>query len=176
MLKGMFISPINGLYTFKIYKMQKLRLPFIIFCFITTIVNGQNCTSFQEAKEQGITMEKLDSTYTNAIHSDSTVYAIFRGQEDEFYNAYIEVLKELASYLKKNEYLWEKPTWCFHKIYFSKEGKIDYWLYNFRKGEITETKLKEFKILLNEFQKDFKFGLPAKDKFSQCGSATYKDN
>lgn len=161
--------------TFKTAKMRKLKLTLIILCFISIISSGQNCLSFNEAKEKGITMEKLDSAYTNAVHSDSTVYSIFSGQEKEFNDAYIEMLQDLSGYLKKNEFIWENPTWCFHKIYFSKEGKIDYWLYNFRTGEIDETKLAEFKISLNKFQKDFKFGLPAKDKFSQCGSATYQD-
>ena len=155
--------------------MKKFLLLIFILCYITTVVNGQNCLSFKEAKKQGITVKKLDNIYTNAVHHDTTVYAIFSGQEDDCYKSWIEMMKELARYLKKNEFLWEKPSSCFHKIYFSKEGKIDYWLYNFRKGEITEKKRMEFKKLLNEFQEDFKFGLPAKDKFSQCGPTSFKD-
>ena len=155
-------------------KMKNLILA-IVFSFISIINYGQNCCSFSEAMASGILMTELDSTYTNAITADTTVYAVFAGQDDEFYDAYIKMLQELGGYLKKNSFLWEQPTNCFHKIYFSEEGKIDYWLYSFKRRSFGKENEARFKALLNEFQNEFTFSLPAKERFSQCGSVRFQD-
>ena len=156
--------------------MKKIHLILILICLIAINARGQKkCMSFQEAKECGIIIENLDSLYPNAVHADSTVYAVFRGKENEFYNAYVQMLQDLGTLLKEKGFLWEKPTWCFNKIYLSKDGKIDYFLYNFRKGEISDEKLKEFNKLINEFQEEFHFSIPAENNFSQCGPVTYMD-
>ena len=68
------------------------------------------------------------------------------------------------------------PTRCFQRIYFSPNGSIDYYLFNFLgKGsdELSQSKQKEFERLLSIFIKKYKFPLTAKVKFAQCSSATF---
>ena len=137
------------------------------------VTHGQKiATTFQKAADKGISMEKLDETYQSALHSDSTK-AAFKGQEKEFYDAYISLLKDLNKYLNKNNFTWDKSTRCFNRIYLNKSGEIDYFLFNFRPGEIDNQKEKEFEKLLGQFIKTYKFPLTNKNNFAQCSPVTY---
>jgi hypothetical protein len=130
---------------------------------------------FQEAEKQGISIKELDNLYQSALHSDSTK-AVFRGREKEFYQAYVSMLTDLSTYLKKQGYLWGKTTKCFNRIYINKDGSIGYFLFNFKEGVIDLAKEKEFKSLLGNFIKTYQFPLESKSNFAQCSPVTYMDN
>jgi hypothetical protein len=133
--------------------------------------------SIQDTEKHGISIQHLDSIYKNAVNSDTTL-AIFKTEleQEKLQQNYTKLLKDLASFLSKNNFKWEKKTPCFNKVYFSKDGAIDYFLYFFRgntEDKPTETKQKEFQHLLSLFIKDYKFALSANTKFTQCGGAVY---
>lgn len=44
--------------------------------------------NFQAAVDAEIGMQDWDSLYPNALNSDTTVYAVFRGREEEFVASY----------------------------------------------------------------------------------------
>lgn len=135
-------------------------------------MNAQQCLTFKEGKKQGLEPEKLDIEYVNAVHADTAVFAIYSGQDDEFFAAYQAMFKTLGKYLKENGMEWDKPARAVHKIYFNDEGKIDYWLYNF-KGKVSDENQTRFTEIMNEFLKEYKFPIKPKAKFSQCGSASF---
>jgi hypothetical protein len=142
---------------------------------LSTVTYGQKiATTFRDAIEKGISIEKLDETYQSALHADSTK-AAFKGQEKEFYDGYISLLTELNKYLKKNNFTWDKSTKCFNRIYMNKTGEIDYFLFNFKPGEIDNQKEKEFKKLLGQFIQTYKFPLTNKNNFAQCSPVTYSE-
>lgn len=85
------------------------------------------------------------------------------------------MLTDLATYLSENNFKWGNTTKCFNKIYFQPNGTIDYFLYNFKSGEIDNSKEKEFQRLLNQFIASYKFSLSSQRKFSQCSPVTYMD-
>ncbi len=138
------------------------------------ISSGQIGTTFNDAQQRGINMSHLDSIYKSGAHIDSTK-AAFAGHEEEFFDSWKKMLVDFATFLKKNGFKWNKPTKCFNRIYFKNDGSIVYFLYNFRSGEIDESKEKEFNSLLNEFIKTYKFPMTNKVNFSQCGSVSYTD-
>jgi hypothetical protein len=132
-------------------------------------------TSFQDAVDnKGISIEKLDAAYQSALHSDSTK-AAFKGQEKEFTDGYISLLQELSSYLKANNFTWGKQTRCFNRIYLNKNGEIDYFLFNFKEGELDKQKEEEFKKLLNTFIQTYQFPLKNTVNFAQCSPVKYAD-
>lgn len=49
---------------------------------------------------------------------------------------YVNLIFGLNAFLSENNFEWEKPTRCFNRIYFSSDGTIDYFLYNFTGGDI----------------------------------------
>jgi hypothetical protein len=115
----------------------------------------------------------LDSIHVSGMHVDST-QAAFWDRQDEFGKAYNDMLQQLFNYLNKNGFKFGKETRCTHKIYFEKDGTIKYYLYTFR--DLNPAKEADFKKLLNEFIKTYKFPLDCKTPYRQCGSAVYKDS
>ena len=143
---------------------------------LSTVLYGQKiATTFQDAVEnKGISIEKLDETYQSALHSDSTK-AAFKGQEKKFMDGYISLLSDLNTYLKKNNFSWGKQTRCFNRIYLNKNGEIDYFLFNFKEGEIEKAKENEFKRLLSTFIQTYRFPLTNTVNFAQCSPVKYSD-
>ena len=72
----------------------------------------------------------------------------------------------------KNNFTWQENTRSFNRIYLRSDGKVDYFLYDF-KTPLPEAKLKEFERLLNLYIKDHDFGISANQKFAQCSPVTY---
>jgi hypothetical protein len=151
--------------------MKKVSI-FLIFIFFSTVSFGQLALSFKEAKEEGVSHQKLDSIYLSGVHANPEL-GVFNENMEEFVNAYHSLLKDFGKFLKANGFQWEKPTKAFNRIYFSSEGNIDYFLYYFNKGQLTDEQETRFGSLLNEFIKDYQFPLKADVGFAQCSPVTY---
>ena len=154
----------------------------LIFCLAFLLVCSLNlfgqhkALSFQEAEKIGIPMWHLDSLYKSAVHTDVKL-AVFKTEEGQakLIKAYTQLLQDLGRFLKDNNFKWEGPTKGFNRIYLNANGKIDYFLYNFSKDQLSSTKEKEFYRLLNLFVKDYQFALTAQENFAQCSPVTYLD-
>jgi len=153
-----------------------MKNAFFLIFFVASIPDfaQQFATTFQKAIDQGIFIEKLDSIYKPALSSDS-LKSVFAGKEKEFYESYVSLLKELGSFLKSNNYTWNKTTRCFNRIYLNNEGHIDYFLFNFKPGELEPDKEQQFEKLLTKFIQMYRFPLKADSKFAQCSPVTYSD-
>lgn len=147
-----------------------------IFLLVPLLANGQKiAASFQEAiNNHSLSIETLDERYQSALHSDSTK-SVFKGREDEFTRAYHSLLQELSEYLKKNNFTWGKEVRSFNRIYINRNGEIDYFLFNFREGEIEELKEQHFKKLLTKFVENYTFPLASEVNFAQCSPVKYRD-
>ncbi|MCU0443192.1 MAG: hypothetical protein MUE96_12405 [Bacteroidia bacterium] len=154
---------------------------FVFLCCVASVVssNAQQAMTFQEAEAQGIRISFLDSTYPSAMNVD-TALAVFKTdvEQQAMYNAYYKLLQDFGAYLHANKYAWDKPTRCFNRIYFSPEGRIDYFLFNFLGKTESENpsvaQQQAFKRLLNGFISDYQFEVKASTKFAQCSPTTYK--
>jgi hypothetical protein len=146
---------------------------FALLCPLFSLSQGV-ATTFQKAINQGISIATLDSLYQSALHSDS-VLAAFAGQEQEFQQAYISMLQALDDFLHDNKFKWEKQIRCFNRIYINKDGVIDYFLFNFKPGEINPEKEQVFENLLGEFIKTYRFPLTNTKDFAQCSPVQYAD-
>jgi hypothetical protein len=163
----------NSVFYFIIYAMRRYIL--VLTTLLPWVLYGQKiATTFQDAVEKGVSIEKLDESYMSAIHSDSTK-AAFNGQEKQFIDGYVSLLSDLSTYLKQHNFKWEKATRCFNRIYFNKNGGIDYFLFNFKDGEIDRKKESEFKTLLGLFIQTYKFPLSSNVNFAQCSPVSYVD-
>jgi hypothetical protein len=144
----------------------------LLFVALTFSLFPQKAMTFQQAEKSGVRASKLDSVYPSGLHVDS-MQSVFHHRQDEFIAAYQKMLQDLGKYLKANGFTWGKPTAGFNRIYFNGNGTIDYFLYNFKKGEITEEKEKQFDALLNKFIKTYQFPMKAKTGFAQCSPVRY---
>jgi hypothetical protein len=171
---------ITGLVSYEKFKIKLTKKMYLALIMLITVhlSYGQHIAlTFQETEKHGISIQHLDSIYKNAVNSD-TALAIFKTdtEQEKLQQSYTRLLKDLASFLSKNNFKWEKKTPCFNKVYFNKDGAIDYFLYFFRgnaEDNPSELKQKEFQRLLSLFIKDYKFALTANTKFTQCGGAVY---
>ena len=150
--------------------MKKL-LPLILI-LLTAAVFGQEAMPFKEAREKGI-YPKVDSIYKSAIDSDIS-RAVFKTEEDiqKHIAAYQDFLLQFGQFLADNEFEWTEDTRCFNRIYMSPEGRVEYFLYDF-KTPLPELKATEFRRLLSLYIKSNNFGVTAPVKFAQCSPVTY---
>jgi len=160
--------------------MRILKL-FLILLFFNNLHSQSKVFSVEEAQKIGINIEKLDLEYKSAVHVDSTK-AVFRteAQQQKLQESYIKLLQDFGAFLNKNSFKWETKTKCFQRIYFAPNGKIDYFIYNFKlknvlpENLISEEKQKEFERLLKLFVKDYTFFTSANEKFAQCSPTSYQ--
>lgn len=152
---------------------MKTLLTILTTLTLSYLSYGQKAMTFNEAKENNIRTSYLDSIYPNAIHYTDTSLAVFKTNQDVLLSAYQKLLQDLGKHLKANDFFWDKPTKGFNRIYFNKDGKIDYFLYNFRADQLTIEQEKKFGELLNKFIIDYQFPLTAKTGFAQCSPVTY---
>lgn len=152
---------------------MKFALVFLLIPIaFSDVLSQQLATSFQNAVDRGISVDSLDKTYMSALHSDTTL-AAFNGREQEFMQGYTSLLKDLGKFLKANDFNWEKSTRCFNRIYIDKTGKIDYFLFHFKEGELSSDRQVHFAKLLTEFTKAYKFPLTNTVPFAQCSPVQY---
>ncbi|MEJ8801560.1 hypothetical protein [Pontibacter sp. H249] len=152
-----------------------LWLTLVVTCAFTA--TGQDrAMTFEQAEKLGIPFQRLDSLYKSAVHSELEL-AVFKTPEEQesLIIAYRRFMRELGTFLKNHSFNWEKETMCFNRIYFSSEGEVDYFLYNFPPGQLAEGKEKEFKRLLNLFVQQNRFTLSADEGFAQCSPIKYSD-
>ncbi|QHL88692.1 hypothetical protein GU926_15155 [Nibribacter ruber] len=153
--------------------MRKLVLLFICLCTFSVGHAQKVVSSFKEAEGTAYSMQSLDARYKSAIHEDST-QAVFTGQaQQQHITAYRQLLQNLGKYLVQNNFSWDKPTRCFNRFYFNKDGSIDYYLFNFQ--DVDAQKLAEFQRLMTQFIQSNKIAMQAPVKFSQCSPVVYKD-
>lgn len=128
--------------------------------------------TFQQAEKIGI-YQKLDTLYPGGFDSDSTK-SIFKDQKT-YIETYQRFIFQLSDFLKKNNFKWGKEVRCFNRIYFSKQGTVDYFLYNFKEGQITPEQESTFANLVKKFIQQAKFGLKTDKQFAQCSPVKYND-
>jgi len=155
--------------------MELIFRKYVLIAFsylMSAIVHGQTALPIDLAKQQGIRISGLDSLYMSGVHSDSTL-AVFHNNQNEFIAAYQKMLQELGKFLAVYNYSWDKPTKAFNRVYFDKDGNVDYFLYSFRSGQLTVEQETRFGDLLNQFIQTYKFPLTADRGFAQCSPVTF---
>ena len=142
-------------------------------------LNAQKlCLTVAEAESQGVSISVLDETYKSAVHVDTTL-AVFKteSEQKELYQAYSQMLHDLASFLENNSFQWDQPRRCFNRIYFTPEGTIDYFIFQFigePEDQPTKKKQEHFQKLVNSLIQDYQFGATADIQFAQCSPTVYK--
>ena len=143
----------------------------LILVGVSTYSHSQVILKLQEVEENRII--ELDSIYMSGFHVDTSL-AVFKTNPEEYYQAWVKFNQELGKFLSSNNFYWEETTKGFNRIYFNKDGGIDYWLFSINEGQISKEKERQFELLLNKFATEHKFSLSADVGFAQCGGAQYQ--
>lgn len=149
---------------------MKKTILILLALLSSSVLTGQQAMSISEAKEQGLTITKLDSIYKDGLNVD-TSKAVFSNKQ-KYFKSWRKLLQDFGNYLKENDFKWTDSTKVFNKVYFAKNGTIDYFMYNIH-GDLSKEKRQKFKKLLNDFINNYSFQMTANVKFTQCGKAVY---
>jgi hypothetical protein len=157
---------------------MKNRVLFALMFLCSTVYAQPVVASFEQAKDDGIRIEHLDSTYKSAVHFDTTK-AVFKSakQQKKVMREYSKLFEDLGKYLSEHDFYWDKQTRCFNRLYFNADGTVDYFLYNFLgSGEQLPSpeKQKQFETLVSAFIREHKVDLKANEKYAQCSPITYQ--
>jgi hypothetical protein len=145
----------------------------ISLMFLSSCLFSQTVLKIKNAEENKINIAELDSRYKSGIHVDTSL-AVFKTNQEEYYQAWVKFNQELGRFLSANDFFWEETTKGFNRIYFNKNGEIDYWLYSIDEGQVSYEKEERFEELLKMFSAEHKFSLTAETGFAQCGGVQYQ--
>ena len=131
--------------------------------------------TFQEMEKNGLKMDSLQRLYPNATKTDTFAGVFPAGKKgDRFSDAWLKYYTDLMNYFSENGLKWEKPTYCFNKIFFDANGKVEYWFFNFKKADnIPDDVQQKYLQGLQQFSKKHKIKIKADSKFTQCASVTF---
>ncbi len=148
---------------------QYKKILFLILflnCFSTSLFS-QLILSVKNAELQGHSISSLDSLYPSALNGDSTK-AVFQTNQAEFIEQYKQLVQQFGKFQKQNGLNFEPSKRFFHRLYFNESGKLDYYLFKFKDGLITEIEQKLFEKNSELFFKTYQFPIKTKTKFAQC--------
>ncbi len=149
--------------------MMKLILTLTAIVTLSFSSYAQQVVPIAKADSAGINLKSLDDAYPDAAKM------VFSDQHEEYLMAYYSMLHEFSSFLNQNSFKWGRQIRCFNRIYFAEDGSIDYFLFNFKEGDLSKQQERSFNELLNKFTKTYKFTLTKGTKFAQCGPVSYRD-
>lgn len=151
--------------------MRKIISLISMLMFFYLVGYGQEAMTIKEGRKKGFSVSNLDKKYVDAVNANPDS-ALFNDKSGEFIQSWQAMLQDLGSYLQDHDFVWEKQTGCFNKVYFNKDGKIDYFLYNLN-PQLDETQAEKFRTLLQAFIETYQLPVQADKKFTQCGRSMY---
>lgn len=131
------------------------------------VVSGNDKTAYNALK-----IMNLDSTYTNLLDPKNVT-------EDEYQivsKSWSEFHKELSQFIKNENFKWEVPDstiTIMNRIYFDKNGTIDYYTFKIKNSSVTDEKIVEYEKVLQKFSRDVKLDLKRTENYAQCGKIKY---
>lgn len=153
--------------------MKKTITTFVLL-IVSLVAFSQVAITIDVARKKGI-LPGVDSIYKSAIQVDSTK-SVFTGKaKNNFTTAYIQMIKDFGHYLKTNGFHWGKTTQYFNRVYFNKSGGVDYYLYSFKHGAISQKQEAEFNKLADRFFKTYNIHISSGVKYAQCCPVSISD-
>jgi len=158
-----------------------------IVCLITVFVScGNSSTGFgqenkvnpkvinfdNQAEFNNYRKLNLDSLYPNLLNPS-------KFSEKEFkavVKSWSEFHQKVSSFMKDEGFFWnvkDSTISIVNKIYFNKNGTIDYFFFRILNPSIPDSKKIEFEFVLQKFSKSIRMNLARDSKYAQCGKTKY---
>lgn len=157
-------------YIKSIFSISALMVLFIISSLFSS--DGK-CIPLNQLKNCNLDLDSLRTLYTPATSPVPTDTVAFPGLADSvIVSIYTGIKEHLSTLFHKNGIAIDEDTPIWFDFLFSKDGSIDYCLYNIVKDNIK--KKTEFSKALDEFVKEYQFPIKSDKKFGQCGTFLFK--
>ena len=131
------------------------------------IVNFDDKVAFNSFSELN-----LDDTCVNLLDPRNTS----ESERTSVVNSWSNFHKKVTTFLKEENFEWEVPDstiTIYNRIYFHKNGTINYYVFNINNPSISEEKKAEFEKVLLKFSEEIRLDLQKDEPFSQCGKTKY---
>ncbi len=159
---------------------MKFYFALLTVCFISLNTHAQFTLlpyigKVKDAEAAGI-RQQIDKKYKSAIDASDKSKCVFKTskEQDALMKAYQNFLMELGNYLSDPNFKWGQPTKCWNRIYFNKDGSVEYYVFNI-KTEISDEKTEQYKALFRSFISTHKIAITATEGFAQCSPVTFID-
>jgi hypothetical protein len=133
----------------------------------TKVVNADDKIAFTEYRELN-----LDSSYTNLLDPRNVTESEYKDVKA----SWSEFHKKVSKFIKEENFKWEVPDSTIsivNRIYFDKNGTIDYYAFKILNPSIPAEKRIEFEKILKKFSKEIKLELKRNEQYAQCGKTKY---
>lgn len=154
--------------------MKSLFYIFLISLLHVTVSAQHSVLSFSEAEDHGLSIQKIDTEYKSAIHTQSEK-AVFTEKADQFTEEYKLFIFDLARELNENGFYWDEPTRVFTRVYFSKDGRVDHFFYNNEHAGLGESEQQRFNTIVDNYISDKSLSIGGTEPFAQCSPVVYSD-
>lgn len=114
----------------------------------------------------------LDSTYTNLLDPRN----VSPSEYQEVTAAWSNFHNKVNNYLHEINFKWEvtdSAITVFNRIYFDKNGAVDYYAFKVLNPGVSEEKQLEFEKILKQFSNEKTLNLKRDSQFAQCGKTKY---
>jgi len=131
------------------------------------IINFDNKTEFKEYRKLN-----LDSLYPNLLDPSKSSEKEFK----EVVKSWSELHQKVSSFMKDEDFVWsveDSTISIVNKIYFNKNGTIDYFFFRILNPSIPDSKKMEFASVLQKFSESIIINLNRDSKYAQCGKTKY---
>ena len=117
---------------------------------------------------------ELDSIYPNLL--DPTV----SGDSIEYVmNSWMLLHQAISTQLDRNAFTWQSQDSIIeilHKVYFNKDGQIDYYLFKIFNESVNDSIVSAFSVELDSFTNNYVMQLDMDRNYAQCGKTSYMNH
>ncbi len=131
------------------------------------VINFDNKTEFNDYQKLN-----LDSLYPNLLDPS-------KSSEKEYkavIKSWSEFHQKVSSFMKNESFTWsveDSTISIVNKIYFNKNGMVDYFFFRILNPSISDSKKTEFESVLQKFSRSVIMDLTRDSKYAQCGKTKY---
>lgn len=134
---------------------------------VPKVVSAHNKIALNEIREL-----YLDSTYTNLLDPRNVTESEYK----DVTKSWSEFHKKVSKFIKEENFKWGVPDSMItiaNRIYFDKNGTIDYYTFKIRNKSVSAEKSAEYEKVLQKFSKEVKLDLKRDKNYAQCGNIKY---
>jgi hypothetical protein len=114
---------------------------------------------------------ELDTKYPNLMSPENQ-----KNNSEEIMSAWKEIHQQVYGLTVASGFDWGVPDeniQLLHKIYFDKEGKVEYYFFRVFNDDVSEEKKKAFQDLLDRHLHQLSISFSQDTRFAQCGKSAY---
>ncbi|MCF6352855.1 MAG: hypothetical protein L3J06_07580 [Cyclobacteriaceae bacterium] len=131
------------------------------------VINFDNKTDFNDYRKLN-----LDSLYPNLLDPGNST----QEQHKKVIQSWSEFHQQVSKFMKDENFTWDSPDSTIsivNKIYFNKNGTIDYFVFRILNPSIPDSKKIEFETVLQKFSKSIIMNLSRDSSYAQCGKTKH---